>query len=154
MEEVIIERETNPPAALQDLDIMEDYMWRVNPWVVCLKNGTCEGSIAKQDWLNDRGTTCKNTVVDFLNKHPGELVIEMDLCNLNNQFDGLCKLILDNMLKVSAENCLAIGDDTCLEKSFFYSPSTFSSSNQEVSRLVFLSIVQFHPSKLFHCYFP
>ena len=63
----------------------------------------------------------------------GALAIEMDLCNLNNQMNGLCKDILDYMMKVSASNCLAMGDDTCMEKAYFYSPSTFSSTDQQVS---------------------
>jgi len=133
LEEVVMERESNPPSQFDGHATMEDYLWRVNPWVVCLKNGTCEGSIPKEDWLANRGLTCKTEVVNFLKRHPGALAIEMDLCNLNYQMNGLCKDILDYMLKVSAANCLAIGDDTCMEKSFFYSPSTFSSSNQEVT---------------------
>ena len=132
LEEVIVERENNPPSGDGGMNIMEDYMWRVNPWVVCLKNGTCEGSIPKDAWLADRGGTCKTEVVNFLNRHPGALAIEMDLCNLNYQMNGLCKDILDKMMEVSAANCLAIGDDTCMEKSYFYSPSTFSSTNKEV----------------------
>ncbi len=129
-EDVIVDRETNHPKNIQDE--YEAYLWETNPWVICGKAGNCSKSISKTDWLADRGGQCKTKIVEWMNENPGQLAVEMDLCNLNIQMDGLCQLILESVIGVSTANCLSLGSDTCLEKSFFYSPSTWSSSNQEV----------------------
>lgn len=158
LEESIDHRDANPPSL--DQSEFERQMWEVNshapyasfswkftkihplaqdnPWVVCSKEGNCTGSISKVDWLNNRGGTCKDTVVDYLRNNPGALAVEMDLCNLNSQMDGLCKKILEKVLEIGSANCLASGNDACLDKSFFYTPSTFSSSNQQV-------VIHLHP---------
>ena len=131
MEEVIVEREENPPSHAQS--VMEKAMWERNPWVICNKNGSnCSGTIPKADWLADRGGTCTREVVAYLDKNPGALSVEMDVCNLNAKMDSLCKALLNSVLEVGNANCLTLGVGTCMEKSFFYSPSTFSSSNQQV----------------------
>ena len=113
--------------------MFEKAMWEDNPWVMCNdKQGKCDRTISKAEWLADRGGTCTREVVAYLENHPGELAVEMDLCNLNWQMDSLCKSILARVLQISNINCRSAGNDVCMEKSFFYSPSTFSTSNQQV----------------------
>ena len=130
LEQVVRERESNPPSSVQSE--LEDALWSTNPWVVCGAAGNCSGSIPKAQWLADRGGTCKTVIVDFLRANPNQLAVELDICNLNSDMDALCKHILNSKRGVAAANCLALGSDACLERTFFYSPSTFVSSNQEV----------------------
>lgn len=120
--------------SMVDFD-MERYMWEENPWVVCNKTGqNCSGTIARQEWVKNRGGTCRREVVNYLANNPGSLSVELDLCNLNFQMDSLCKTLLSKVLELGTANCLSTGSDTCMEKSYFYTPSTFSASNQQFVR--------------------
>lgn len=132
LEQILNDRDANPP--ITDA-AFEAYMWEQVPWVVCAKAGNCTGTIPKAAWLADRGGTCKNAVTLALEKDPGSLAVELDLCNLNSQMDNLCSELLRSIQGVSVANCLAIGGTTCLDKAFFYTPSTYSASNQQVSHL-------------------
>lgn len=124
------DRDSNPPNNVQD--DFEREMWESTPWVACSKSAGCTGTMTKREWLEDRGTVCTQKVVEHLAANPDELAVEMDLCNLNSQMDLLCRLILESVLKVKSINCISSGGDICLPKRYFYTPSTFSSSNQQV----------------------
>ena len=93
----------------------------------------CDQCDEQSAWLEDRGGQCTNKIVEYLDENPGALAVELDLCNLNSQMDSLCQSVLNNILKIGSINCIASGEDTCLPQAFFYTPSTFSSSNQQVS---------------------
>ena len=60
--------------------------------------------------------------------------MNVDLCNINGQMDSLCKDMLDSVLRITNLNCILSGKDNCMDKSFFYTPSVFSSSNQQFVR--------------------
>ena len=155
LQDIVQSFEANMSAGLPaDMQAYEQYLWEGNPWVVCveqnadtLTNGTsptatstavglnCSGTISKAEWIGaNRVGHCKSRVVDFLQQNPGALSMNVDLCNINAQMDGLCKKLLDNVLRITNLNCILSGKDTCLEKSFFYTPSVFSSSNQQFVR--------------------
>lgn len=68
-EDVIVDRETNPPKSIQDE--YEAYLWETNPWVICGKAGNCSKSISKANWLADRGGQCKTKIVEWMNENPG-----------------------------------------------------------------------------------
>ena len=117
---------------------MQDYetqLWESIPWVICTNNGSnCSGTISKQAWLDDRVGQCKSRTYDFLGSNPESLTMNIDLCNINGQMDSLCKDLLDSVLRITNLNCILAGKDTCLDKSYFYTPSVFSSSNQQFVR--------------------
>lgn len=137
LQQILADRAATKPAS-QNAQAFEKAMWEDNPWVVCNdKKGTCNRTISKAEWLADRGGACTREVVAHLAENPGELAVEMDLCNLNSQMDSLCKSILARVLQITNINCRSAGNDVCLEKSFFYSPSTFSASNQQVRHQYF-----------------
>ena len=128
--ETLDDRDSNPPSSVQEM--FEKEMWESNPWVACSKSAGCTGTMTKKEWLDDRGTMCTNKVIEHLAANPDELAVEMDLCNLNSQMDQLCRLILESLLAVKSINCISSGGDVCLPKRYFYTPSTFSTSNQQV----------------------
>lgn len=118
-----------------DLEAWEKDLWEQHPWVICNKNlSSCSGTIPKSDWHKNRAGTCTAKVLDYLADNPDSLAVELDLCNLNGQMDSLCKDILDSVLRISNINCIAAGNDICLDKAYFYSPAVFSSSNQQFVR--------------------
>lgn len=129
--EVLDDRDANPPSKMQEE--FEKKMWESTPWVACSKKGGCTGTMTKQEWLNDRGGMCGRKIVEHLSANPDDLAVGLDLCNVNSQMDSLCKLILESVLKVKEINCISTGGDVCLPKTYFYTPSTFSTSNQQVS---------------------
>lgn len=131
LEEVLDERDANPPGGGDDVKEFERRMWEEVPWVACT-DGNCSGVMRKEDWLKDRGGMCRDRIVSHLDANPGALAVEMDLCNLNVQMDQLCRSVLEKVLEIRNTNCIASGNDACLPKSFFYTPSTFSASNQQV----------------------
>jgi hypothetical protein len=133
LENILDERDANPPPYSDEVAQFEKMMWEDIPWVVCDKTMTnCSGTIPKAAWHENRGETCRSEVVNFLAENPSSLAVELDLCNLNGQMDLLCSKILENVQKIVNTNCISAGNDICLPKSFFYTPSTFSSSNQQV----------------------
>lgn len=143
-QEILDERDSNPPGIGTGGAEFERMMWEDVPWVACAK-GNCSKTISKEAWMQDRGGQCTAKIVEYLDENPGALAVELDLCNLNSQMDSLCKSIIDSVLKVGGINCMAAGVDTCLPKSYFYTPSTYSSSNQQVNRFYSLPLysVQF-----------
>jgi hypothetical protein len=134
LEEVLDDRVASPPKTkLPGLAEYERRMWEEEGWVVC-EGGKCSRTISREAWLADRGGTCSAEIVAHLAENPGSLAVEMDLCNLNSQMDQLCQRILEKVVEWAGANCIAAGNEACLAKSFFYSPATFSSSNQEFTR--------------------
>jgi hypothetical protein len=134
LEDILDERDANPPPYSDEVAEFERMMWEDIPWVVCDKTvSNCSGTIPKAAWHKNRGETCRSEVVNFLAANPSSLAVELDLCNLNAQMDFLCRKILENVQKIANTNCISAGNDICLPKSFFYTPSTFSSSNQQVN---------------------
>jgi hypothetical protein len=118
-----------------DMAEYESFLWEQNAWVLCLENqSNCSGSIPKHQWLQDRVGQCSAKVLSFLNANPEALSMNVDLCNINGQMDSLCKEMLDSVLRITNLNCILSGNDVCLEKSYFYTPSVFSSSNQQFVR--------------------
>ena len=131
-EDIIEDRDANPPAS--DQASFEAMLWEQIPWVVCAKDGrtNCSGTISKADWLADRAGTCSAAVVNALEQNPGSLAVELDLCNLNSQMDSMCRKISQAGIDVASANCLAMAGTLCLDKSYFYTPSTYSVTNQQV----------------------
>jgi hypothetical protein len=133
LEDILDHRDANPPAA--DQSAFETMMWQEIPWVMCRSTDgrhNCSGTIPKRDWLANRGGTCKDAVVKALEENPESLAVELDLCNLNSQMDSLCRKVLEKVQEVANANCLAMAGTLCLDKSYFYTPSTYSASNQQV----------------------
>lgn len=133
LEDILDYRDANPPAA--DQSAFETMMWQEIPWVMCRSTDgrhNCSGTIPKRDWLANRGGTCKDAVVKALEENPESLAVELDLCNLNSQMDSLCRKVLEKVQEVANANCLAMAGTLCLDKSYFYTPSTYSASNQQV----------------------
>jgi hypothetical protein len=125
------------------VDWYEKYLWEQEAWVICTQNGSnCSGTMSKSQWMDDRVGQCSNNVASFLSANPESLAINIDLCNINGQMDSVCKDILDSVLRITNINCILSGKDTCLEKGFFYTPSVFSSSNQEFVRSTVTSFYQ------------
>jgi hypothetical protein len=135
LEDLLDEHDDSMKTKPSDLEQWEKDMWERHPWVICNKDlSNCSGTISKEDWFKDRAGTCSAKVLEFLEQNPASLAVELDLCNLNGQMDSLCKDILDSVLKVTNANCIVAGNDVCLDKTFFYSPAIFSSSNQQFVR--------------------
>jgi hypothetical protein len=117
------------------VDPYEKYLWEQEAWVICTQNGSnCSGTMSKSQWMDDRVGQCSSNVASFLDENPESLAINIDLCNINGQMDSVCKDMLNSILRISNINCMLSGKDTCLEKSFFYTPALFSSSNQQFIR--------------------
>ena len=77
---------------------MERRLWEDVPWVACNKGlDNCSGTIRKADWLQDRGAQCSGRIVEHLARNPNTLAVELDLCNINAQMDGLCRAMLDKV---------------------------------------------------------
>jgi hypothetical protein len=124
-------------------------LWTGRPWVMCKDaqgRNNCTGTLGKADWVRNRGTQCKARIVEHLRNHPEDGVVRLDLCNLNSDMDLLCRKIMDSITQVANANCLATAASSaqqqgaaaqtpaCMPHAFFYTPSAYSSSNQQFVR--------------------
>lgn len=100
-------------------------------WVACnVWNNTCYKGIAKSDWYGPyRTQVCMDTFQQAVDDGlVNQSTIPLDICNLNDQLDSLCRRVQSAKFAVAEANCIVTGE--CLPRSFFYSPGMYSTSNQ------------------------
>lgn len=101
-----------------------------DPWMLCLANGTCQGSIPKQTWLKgDKATQCK--AISSLS-NANSATVNLNVCNLDSRLDALCTLIQQARYRVFEANCQVAG--SCRTTGWFYQPATYDMTNDEFVR--------------------
>jgi hypothetical protein len=107
-------------------------------WVGCSQQpgGRCFGGISKQEWLSpNRGSACVNTFTDLVEEGLlNESTVPLDICTLSSELEDLCNKIKNAHQLVVSGNCLAARGDDCQPSEWVYTPSMYSSSNQQFVR--------------------
>ena len=120
---------TNPLALFGEVGQDPDTTNWTDPWMLCT-NTTCQGSIAKQDWLRgDKAAQCK--AISKLS-NAASATVNLNVCYLDSRLDALCTLIQQARYRVFEANCQVSGN--CRTTGWFYQPATYDMTNDEFVR--------------------
>ena len=121
------------PTALRNGTVSDDEKLWQRPWVFCDNtpgdNQGCQGTISKQDWLNSstRRMQCVRTIQESRTVSTPPI----QFCKIDAVTEAMCQSVAQWRLVADNIICRASGLTDCPEVGFFYSPSIFSTENQE-----------------------
>jgi hypothetical protein len=107
-------------------------------WVACSQQpgGKCFGGIAKEDWYSSRrGDVC---VAEFTRQVAAgtvnESTLPFDICTLSADLNDMCIKLKTATELVKSGNCIAAQGSECVQTEWVYTPSMYSTSNQNFVR--------------------